>query len=358
MKQLSIFLGSISVIILLLFSGNQLLNAATPQSKDPKTKLVMFNWGDYIDPELIKEFEEETGYRVIYETFDSNEAMEAKLKQGGTQYDITVPSEFMVEKLAKEKLLLPLDHSKIKGMTSLSSYLLDGEFDPKNRYSIPYFWGSFGILYNSKEIDGSKINSWEDLWNPEFKNQLILSDGARETFGIALQTLGYSSNTTDEGELQEAYEKLVQLLPNVKAILTDEIKTYMKINEANLAVAYSGDAGAVMAENPDVRYVIPDNQSNIWTDNLVIPKSSRNPEAAYAFINFMLEPGHAARNSLYVGYATPNEAGRKQLPKELTEDQGMYLPIEQISKMEHYNLLDQVTLERYNELFLNLKMAQ
>ncbi|MBP1041877.1 ABC transporter substrate-binding protein [Vagococcus sp. BWB3-3] len=358
MKQLTIFLGSISVIIVILFGSNQLLNAAAPQSSDPKTKLVMFNWGDYIDPALIKEFEEQTGYRVIYETFDSNEAMEAKLKQGGTQYDITVPSEFMVEKLAKEELLLPLDHSRIKGLETVSSYLLDGDFDPENTYSIPYFWGSFGILYNAKEIDGAKLKTWEDLWNPEFNNQLLLSDGARETFGIALQTLGYSSNTTDEKELQAAYEKLKQLLPNVKAILTDEIKTYMKINEANLAVAYSGDAGAVMAENPDVRYVIPHNQSNIWTDNLVIPKSSRNPEAAYAFINFMLEPDHAARNSLYVGYATPNEAGRMLLPKELTADQGMYLPHEQLVKMEHYNLLDQPTLERYNELFLTLKMAQ
>lgn len=315
-----------------------------------------YNWGDYIDPELLKEFEDETGYRVVYETFDSNEAMVAKIRQGGTAYDITVPSEYMIEIMRQEDMLHELDYSKLEGMEHLDKRFLDLSFDPKNRYSIPYFWGTLGIVYNTEVVSEDELQSWDDLWRPELRNKVLLYDGAREVLGIGLQSLGYSLNETDPKALQQATEKMKALMPNVRAMVADEIKMYIAQEEAAVAVTFSGEAATALAANDKLAYTIPKEGSNIWFDNIVIPKTARNIDGAYALINFLLRPDIAARNAEYIGYATPNQSAYALLDEEITSDSAFYPDDELVSHLEVYQGFDQVTLIWFNDAFLEVKI--
>lgn len=351
-KLQSLFIGVIAIILLLTFFDFRLNRASNASSN----VLNIYNWGDYIDPDLIKQFEKEYGYKVNYETFDSNEAMEAKIKQGGTSYDITIPSEYMIQKMKKENLLLPLDHSKIKGLENIDPRFLDLEFDKNNQYSIPYFWGTLGIVYNDKFVDGEKIKHWEDLWRPELENNIMLIDGAREVMGLSLTTFGYSINSKNMEQLQQATNKLNELTPNVKAIVADEIKMYMANEESAVAVTFSGEAADMMGQNEHLHYVIPPEGSNLWFDNIVIPKTSKNQQGAYDFINFMLRPENAKTNAEYIGYSTPNKVAMEMLPKEISEDKQFYPDDETISHLEVYKDLGPEYLQVYNDLYLEFKM--
>ncbi|RKP51373.1 extracellular solute-binding protein [Cohnella endophytica] len=318
--------------------------------------LTIYNWGDYVDPELIAEFEKESGLKVIYQTFDSNEAMMTKISQGGTTFDISIPSEYAIEKMKEDNLLLPIDHSKIPNLANIDSRFLDLSFDPDNEYSIPYFWGTVGIIYNSDLLGGKTFKSWNDLWSPDLRNQILLVDGAREVIGFGLNSLHYSLNDTNEDHLQEAKRKLGTLTPNVKAIVGDEIKMLLAQEEAAVGVVWSGDAAEIMGENDKLDYVIPEEGSNVWFDNMVIPKTARNIEGAHKFINFMLDPEHAAQNAEYVGYATPNAKARELLPEEISQDERFYPKEELTNKLEVYENLGKKMLSHYNELFLEFKM--
>jgi len=318
--------------------------------------LTVYNWGDYIDADLIKKFEKETGIKVIYETFDSNEAMMTKIQQGGTNYDIAIPSEYMIDKMKEENLLLPIDHSKISNIKNIDNRFMDLSFDPKNKYSIPYFWGTVGIVYNPKMLKDKQITSWEDLWDKDLKNQILLVDGAREIMGMSLNSLHYSLNDKNHEHLREAKEKLDRLTPNVKAIVGDEIRMLIENEEASVGVLWSGMASEIMWENEDVEYVVPKEGSNLWFDNMVIPKTAKNINGAHKFINFMLDAKNAAQNAEYVGYSTPNKAAMKYLPKEITEDKRFYLDESMTAKLEVYKNLGQTSLAEYNDLFLEFKM--
>ncbi|MGX7419310.1 ABC transporter substrate-binding protein [Carnobacterium gallinarum] len=318
--------------------------------------LTLYNWGDYIDPDLIKKFEKETTYKVSYETFDSNEAMFTKIKQGGTAYDLTIPSEYMIQKMMKENMLIPLDKSKIKGLNNIDPRFLDLDFDKQNKYSIPYFWGTLGIIYNDKFVKKEDIQHWDDLWRPELKNNVMLIDGAREVLGLSLNSLGYSLNSKNMNQLNEASAKLSDLTPNIKAIVADEIKMYMVQEESSVAVTFSGEAAEMLQNNKNLHYVIPSEGSNLWFDNFVIPKTAKNKEAAYAFINFMLEPKNAAQNAEYIGYSTPNKAAMQYLPKEIAKDEQLYPSDETMSRLEVYKDLGSKYLGIYNDLFLEFKM--
>lgn len=318
--------------------------------------LTIYNWGDYIDPALIKKFEKETGLKVIYQTFDSNEAMMTKISQGGATFDVAVPSEYAISKMKEEGLLLPIDHSKIPNLRYIDERFLNLSFDPGNQYSIPYFWGTVGIVYNRALLGGKEITSWNDLWDPSFKNQILLIDGAREIMGMALNSLHYSLNDTNRAHLQQAKQKLDKLTPNVKAIVGDEIKMLLANEEAAIGIVWSGDAAEIMWENERLDYVIPKEGTNLWFDNMVIPKTAKNIEGAHQFINFMLDPKNAAQNAEYVGYSTPNKKALEYLPKEIVEDERFY-PSEQLAdKLEVYENLGKSMLAYYNELFLQFKM--
>ncbi len=354
MKKLqSLFIGIIAIIVILFFGVRQLEKASGMAGADT---LTIYNWGDYIDPALIKKFERETGYKVNYETFDSNEAMYTKIQQGGTAYDIAIPSEYMIQKMMKAKMLLPLDHSKLKGLENIDARFLDQSFDPKNKFSVPYFWGTLGIIYNDKFIDGRQIQHWDDLWRPELKNNVMLIDGAREVLGLSLNSLGYSLNSKNDQQLRQATDKLNRLTNNVKAIVADEIKMYMANEESAVAVTFSGEAAEMLENNEHLHYVIPSEGSNLWFDNIVMPKTAKNKEGAYAFMNFMLRPENAAQNAEYIGYSTPNKEAKKLLPKEVAEDKQFYPDDETVKHLEVYQDLGQEYLGIYNDLFLEFKM--
>lgn len=351
-RFLSFFLG-ISVLILLLWGLS--LQMSVQQNSGSTGQLVIYNWGDYIDPELIEEFTKETGIQVDYQTFDSNESMYTKIKQGGTTYDIAVPSEYMIDKMIDEDMLIELDHSKIEGLDNIGQEFLDQSFDPGNRYSVPYFWGTLGIIYNKKMVDTAP-KEWEDLWRPEYRNKIMLIDGAREGMGMGLQSLGHSLNSDSPDQLQEAADKLYQLTPNVKAIVADEIKGYMIQEEAAIAVSFSGEASEMLDGNENLAYVVPSKGSNLWFDNIVIPKTAKNVDAAHRFISFMLRPENALRNAEYVGYSTPNDVAKAMLDSEIREDQAFYPSGETLDNLEVYDNLGPELLGAYNDLYLQFKM--
>jgi spermidine/putrescine transport system substrate-binding protein len=318
--------------------------------------LTIYNWGDYIDPELIEQFEKESGIKVIYQTFDSNEAMMTKIKQGGTTFDVAVPSEYAISKMKEDDLLLKIDHAKLPNLKHIDPDFMNLSFDPDNAYSVPYFWGTVGIIYNPKMVGDLTFDSWDDLWDESLRNNIFLLDGAREVMGMGLNSLGYSLNDTNEEHLQEALAKLSELTPNVKAIVGDEIKMLIANEEAAAGLVWSGDASEIMDENEDLDYVVPQEGSNLWFDNMVIPKTASNLEGAHAFINFMLNPEVAAQNTEYVGYSTPNKEALALLPEDISGDERFYPDKELTDRLEVYDNLGPRMLSHYNELFLEFKM--
>lgn len=354
MRDIARVVVAIIVVCLVLFIINLQLDKTSGRSGNDS--ISVYNWGEYIDPEIVTQFEKETGINVVYETFDSNEAMMTKIENGGTSYDVAMPSEYAIEKMKKNDLLIPIDHSKIPNLLNIDPYFLNLPFDPGNKYSIPYFWGTVGIAFNPSLLDGQTFESWEDLWDPSLKQEVILVDGAREVMGMGLNTLGYSLNTKDEKQLQEATDKLKTLSPNIKAIIGDEIVETMRRNESAVALVWSGQAADIMYVNEDIDYVVPSEGSNLWFDNMIIPKTAANVEGAHTFINFMLDPKIAAQNADYVGYSTPNEQAIKLMDPEVTGDERFYPTEEMRERLEVYKNLGVETLGKYNELFLEFKM--
>lgn len=347
-----------SIILILLVSGALLLinRELNEGSKTGTDTITVYNWGQYIDPELLQQFEEETGTKVIYETFDSNEAMMGKIEQGGTSYDVTIPSEYMVEMMKEKELLLPIDYDKVPNIKHIDPYFLDLAFDPTNKFSIPYFWGTVGIAFNPTLLEGQTFESWDNLWDSSLKQRVILVDSARETIGMGLNSLGYSLNSTNPDELREATNKLKAMRSNVKAVIGDEVTQLMINNEAAISLTWSGQAADMMYENEDIDYIVPEEGSNLWFDNIVIPKTADNIEGAHAFINFMLDPEVSAQNADYVGYSTPNLTALDLMDPEVVEDERFYPDEETRSHLEVYKNLGLELLGDYNELFLEFKM--
>ena len=354
MKKIqSLLIGIILVILVLIFGAHE-LDKSTGMAG--ATTLNIYNWGDYIDPDLLKQFEKEYGYKVNYETFDSNEAMFTKIAQGGMSYDITIPSEYMIQKMKEENLLIPIDHSKIKGLNNIDSRFLNLSFDKNNKYSIPYFWGTLGIVYNDKFVDGKDIQSWDDLWRPELRNNVMLIDGAREVIGLGLNSLGYSLNSKNDSQLQEAVNKLRKITPNVKAIVADEIKMYMANEESAVAVTFSGEAADMMYENEHLHYVIPKEGSNLWIDSWVIPKNAQHKENAEKFINFLCRPDIAKMNFDYITYSTPNTGARELIEDPAIRNSKIAFPEpEDLVNCETFRFLGDKYDAIYNQLWREVK---
>lgn len=355
MNKVYKFVLGILVLTLLLVLGKERLNASSTGTNDKD--IYFYNWGNYVDPEVLKDFEEETGYNVIYETFDSNEAMMAKIEQGKTYYDLAFPSEYTVEIMRDKGLLEKLDHSKIVGLDNIDQRFLNQSYDPGNEYSIPYFWGTFGIIYNTEKYSEADVDSWANLWDPKFEGEILSFDGARETLGIGLLKKGYSLNEKNEKILREVKNDLVPFMSNVKALLADEIRMYMGQGEADIGITFSGEAAMAQDMNENLAYHIPKEGSNIWFDTMVIPKTSRNSKGAYALISYFLRPDIAARNADYVWYATPNKKAMDLIDEEAREDKTLYPDDEIIDKLEVFKDLGKETTILYNDLFLDLKIA-
>ncbi|GGA97855.1 ABC transporter substrate-binding protein [Macrococcus hajekii] len=355
MRRLLQLVGVSLLIAVLLLVSTRFIDP--PPEAGKGNVLYVYNWGEYIDPDLLKKFEKETGIRVIYETFDSNESMLAKIKNGGTHYDIAVPSEYAIQKLKKEQLLIPIDHDKLPNLKNIDSDFLDKDFDSGNQYSIPYFWGTVGILFNPEATKGIDFSSWDSLWDKRLKNDVLIVDGAREGMGLSLNSMGHSLNSKDSEKLAAAEAKLKKMAPNVRGVVGDEINTMMVQKEANVAVVWSGMGADIMTENENLDFVVPEEGSNLWFDNIVIPKTAQNVEGAHQFINFLLDAENGKQNTEWVGYATPNKASYALLDKETREDERFYPDSAVRSKLEVYEDLGPEKIAEYNERFLRFKMS-
>ncbi len=295
------------------------------EEKATNGELNIYNWGEYIDEDLITKFEDETGIKVIYDTFDSNESMYIKMKNGGVNYDLTIPSEYMIEKMIAEDMVEPINYDNIPNYQYIREDLKNLPFDAENTYSVPYFWGTVGILYNTTMVDDT-VDSWDILWNEKYSGQIYMYESQRDSLMVALKRLGYSLNSTDEAELLEAQQTLFDQKPLVQAYFGDQVRDKMIGEEGALAVVYSGDALYCMNENPNLAYALPKEGSNTWVDSMVIPKGAKNKENAEKFINFMCDPENALQNSEYVGYSTVNQSTYDMIEDEELKTSVVYWP--------------------------------
>ena len=298
--------------------------------------LNILNWGDYIDPEILDQFTEETGIEVKYSTMTSNEEMLVKLSSADCIYDICFPSDYVIEKLVAQDLLHPLNRENIPNLANIDERFLDLSFDPGNTYSVPYMWGTVGILYNTTMVS-EPVTSWNVLWEEQYKGKILMYDSVRDSIGITLCKLGYSLNTRDEAQVLAAQEALIAQKPLVRAYLTDDIKMEMINGSAALAVVYSGDALYCMDENPDLDYVVPSEGSNVWFDNVIIPKTSQHTAEAEAFINFLCDAEVARANAEYICYSSPNKAALALLGPEFTESPVFNPPQEDLDRCEIFH---------------------
>lgn len=296
--------------------------------------LYVYNWSEYMPDSVLQDFTKETGIEVKYSTYDSNEAMYAKVKTAGTSsYDIIVPSTYFVNKMGREGLLEKIDKSKLSHYKNLDEKLLSKPFDPKNDYSIPYLWGSTGISYNASLVK-EPIDSWKNLWNPAYKNSELLNDDMREVFGMALKVLGYSANSTDPKEIEAAYNKLKELLPNVKMFYSESQKQVYLNEEVKLGMNFNGEGFMANEENADIKYIYPKEGAMVWIDSLVIPKGAKNIDNAHTFINYLLRPEVAKVISEEIGYATPNTEAVKLLDEKTRDNRIVYPNAEDLNNSE------------------------
>lgn len=269
------------------------------------TTVHLFNWGLFLDEELMHQFEEETGIRVTQSFYSSNEELHTVFTAGTQTIDLMIPSDYMIYRLIHENQLRPINMNNITNLVHIAPYLLGHDFDPSNTYSVPYKWGTLGIAYNTTMVNHN-VTSWDSLFNPDYAGQILMYYSERDAFTVAFSRLGVSLNTTNQHYIDLARDMLLSQRPLVQAYVTDQVISMMASGEAAMALVYSGDATWISYINPDVRYVIPEEGSNIWINSLVIPANASNPEGAEAFINFLLRPGVAVQNTNYVGYTTAN----------------------------------------------------
>ena len=339
----------IALVLAILLVGTLFGCAA----KEDSNTLYVLNWGDYIDEALLTQFEEETGIQVNYTTMATNEEMMVKLEEADCIYDVCFPSDYIIERLIQKDLLHELNKDNIPNLQYIDERFLDLDFDPENKYSVPYMWGTVGILYNTTMVQ-EPVTSWDILWDETYADQILMYDSIRDTIGVALMKLGYSINTRNEADIQAAEEALIAQKPIVQAYLGDPIKDRLISGGAAMGIVYSGDAMWCMYENPDLAYAVPETGSNLWFDNIIIPKTSYNTEAAEAFINFLCDPEVAAQNAEYIGYSTPNAAALEILGEEYINDPTYNPPQELLDKCEiFHDLGDFITV--YNDAWNRIK---
>lgn len=321
--------------------------------------LYIYNWGQYIDEDVIDIFEKETGLSVSYEEFETNEAMYPKVANGAGEYDLICPSDYMIEKMIEEDLLAPLNYDNIPNIKYIGNQFLKQSetFDPGNKFSLPYCWGTVGILYNKKMVK-EPVDSWSILWDKKYYDSVLMQNSVRDAFGITLKWLGYSLNSTNRDELREARDKLIEQKKKgiVQAYVVDQVRDKMIDNSAALGVIYSGEASYCISENPDLAYAVPKEGTNSWIDSWVIPKNSKHKEAAEQFLNFLCRPDIALKNFEYICYSTPNIAVRDMLEDEDLKNDEILFPEEDIlENTETFKYLGEEMDQEYYELWKEVK---
>ena len=257
--------------------------------------ISVYNWGDYIEPEVLDLFEQETGIKVIYETFETNEDMYAKIAMGGSSYDVIIPSDYMIERMIQENLLQKINWENIPNVANIDPRFMNEGYDPQSEYAVPYTWGTMGILYNTEMVDEAPT-SWNTLMDPAYTMDMLMLNSPRDTLAIALVMTGHDLNSTDPADLEDAKNLLIEQKPMVLAYVVDEVKDKMIAGEAAVAMVWSGDATFCMSENDELDYVVPEEGSNIFYDSICIPANARNVSGAEKFIDFLCRGDIAAMN--------------------------------------------------------------
>jgi spermidine/putrescine transport system substrate-binding protein len=336
--------------------------AAAKSSAD--NTLYVYNWGEYIGEDVVAKFEKETGIKVVYDTFETNEEMYPIIEAGAVKYDVVCPSDYIIEKMIKNNLLQPIDFNNVPNIKNIDRKYLDKSkaFDPENKYSVPYCWGTVGIIYNTSMVDPADApTSWNDLWNEKYKGNILMQDSVRDAFMVGEKLLGYNVNTTDKTELEKVRDLLIKQKPLVQAYVVDQVRDKMIGGEAAMAVIYSGEMLYIQNEVKDsgadyeLKYVIPKEGSNVWFDNWVIPKNAQHKANAEKWIDFMCRADIAKDNFDYITYPTPNKAAFDLLDKDLQENKAVFPDDDMLAKCDVYKYLGDEGDELYDSLWKQLK---
>jgi len=322
----------------------------------PNEVVYVYNWGEYMDEEINELFEQETGIKVVYKIYDNNESMYAVVKNAPGTYDVVFPSDYMVGRMIAEDMLEPIDFSNVPNFNYIMENFKNLEYDPNNTYSIPYTWGTVGLLYNTKVVPEAPT-TWKVLWEKQYADQILMYNNSRDTLGVALLKNGHSLNTINQAELRKAAEDLIAQKKLLQAYVSDDIFSKMESGSAALCPVYSGDAISMIEENPDLAYTVPNEGTNRFVDCACIVKDAPNKEAAEKYLNFLCRQDIAERNRDFTAYSTPHQLVYDALPDEIRNNAIAYPSDAIIEKTEVYTNLPQEILELYNDLWNDLKNA-
>ena len=348
----------LKILVLLLVS--LMMFGCGSQGGDKKDEVVyVYSWGDYLDPEVLKIFEKETGIHVILDEFDTNESMYPRVAEGAVHYDVICPSDYMIQKLINNDLIQPLDFTKLENAKKNigAEFFKQAEsFDPGNKYAVPYCWGTVGIIYDKTKVT-EPVDSWNILWNEKYAGQILMQDSARDALMIPLKLMGKSMNETDTTVLAQAQEMLVKQKPLVQAYVVDEVKEKLIGSEAAMGVVFSGEALIILRENPNMAFAVPKEGTNFWIDGWVVTKDAENVDNAHKFIDFMCRPDIAVMNFDYLGYSTPNTAVQELEEDEEIKNSPIAFPSPEVyAGQETYKYLGNDMDEYYNSLWMKIKV--
>lgn len=333
-------------------------------SAEDAGELYVYNWGEYIDEEVIDMFKEETGIDVIYDMFETNEEMYPVIEAGGVTYDVVCPSDYMIQKMIENNLLAEINFDNIPNISQIDPVYMERSksFDPENKYSVPYCWGTVGILYNTSMVASEDVpDKWSDLWDEKFNGEILMQDSVRDAFMVALKSLGYSMNSTDEAQLQEAKDLLIRQKPLVQAYVIDQVRDKMIGGEAAVGVIYSGEMLYIQEEveslglDYNLEYVLPEEGTNVWIDSWVIPANAKNKENAEKWIDFLCRPEIAKMNFEYITYPTPNKGAFELLDEETKNNKAVFPDIDSLDNCEVFKYLGDDVDSLYNNLWKEVK---
>ena len=328
-----------------------------------ENEITVYNWGQYISDgsdgyvDVIAEFEAETGIKVHYLTFDSNESLYTKLKTGGSTYDVIIPSDYMIGRLIAEGMLEELNFDNIPNYQYVDEAFKNQAYDPENRYSVPYTWGTVGLIYNTKYVDEDDVGGWDLMWNSKYAGKILMFDNCRDAFAIAESMLGYSLNTQDPAELRNCANLLSEQKPLLQGYVMDQIYDKMIREEAWIAPYYAGDYLYMVEENPDLGFYFPEEGFNVFIDAACIPKGCSNKEGAEAFINFLCKPEICGENLEYLGYSAPISAAKDYMDPEVAESEIAYPSDEVLAASESFSALETETSQLMDSLWLSVKTS-
>lgn len=370
-KVLAVSLTSLTACSALLLSGcggNAVGSSSADNggNRSGSNELYVYNWGEYIDEDVIDQFEEETGIKVIYDMFETNEEMYPVIEAGGVNYDVVCPSDYMIQKMRENDLLAEINFDNVPNLDQIDpTYLeMSKSFDPENKYSVPYTWGTVGILYNTKRLEELGMDvptKWSDLWDERLDGEILMQDSVRDAFMVALKKDGYSMNSDNEDELQQAKQDLIDQKPLVQAYVIDQVRDKMIGGEAAIGVIYSSEMLYIQNEvkdlglDYDLKYVIPEEGTNLWIDSWVIPKNAKNKENAEKWIDFLCRPEIAKQNFDYITYSTPNKGAFDLLDEEIQNNKALFPDIDSLKDSEVYEYLGDEVDAVYNELWKEVK---